>query len=276
MTTPDEDPFGTHGLVVPDIPEPITAHRRWTVDGDTLTGWGSTTWPAGEPLVAEHKDWVCPDWFQAHIRSSGERTCTTTPSPAAKGADDHSGYGCGIYGYATPADMARHAGLIRHRDTPGTALYIEQGRGVWGTVELGGTVYIHDHGYRASHGLVTGIYDTGGAHDARIAAAYGVPLLPLPDDARAHLNARRAEVAEREAQREARPAELEAAVQRLADDPIKAIGAAPTRRVRWAIALHDALHARGFHTLATAVLWTTDRITDLVEAIAARRRTKES
>lgn len=158
------DDFGTEGVLVPDLPEPIRAYRAWKWNGERLTGWGEP-WPTDGPLHA-----VCAPSGGSHYAWGAlmyaERPvlCVETPSPTG---DGHKGYGCGIYAYSTVEQMAKCAGF---------------GEGtVWGEVELGGKVYEHDHGWRAEYGQVVALYATPGSASVRHAAvAYGVPVKPLP------------------------------------------------------------------------------------------------
>lgn len=157
------DTFGTDAVLVPDLPEPITAYRAWKWNGEHLTGFGAVEWPHDDLIHAEHR---CSTSAYAQIAFlvTTVNPCIETPSATGK---DHAGYGCGIYGYRTMDQFVAHA------DYSGTT--------VWGQVELGGKVYEHTEGYRAEYGRVVALYRVPSAAPARAAAeVYGVPLLDLP------------------------------------------------------------------------------------------------
>lgn len=170
--------FGDESVIVPDLPEPILAYRAWTWNGRTerLVGFGGSKWKRTKATVAEHRGARTSIFSTSFPTAMTARPCVECPSANAEG---HDGYGCGIYGFDSVGQLAGHASTGASQ--------------VWGQVELGGTVYEHAHGYRASHGQVKAIYRVPSAPAARKAAKrYGVDLIDFPLS-QAEIDAMRAE-----------------------------------------------------------------------------------
>lgn len=151
------DHFGAEGVIIPDLPEPITAYRAWGVYGmgtelaPLIRGFGATAWPVGAPLEAE-----------CFGLSSGlhYESCDNVPSATN---DGHKGHGCGIYGYKTLDDLRSGCRL----EPPI----------VWGEVLLWGRVMEHAHGWRAQFGQIAAIYTDPDPERARwLASETGLPL----------------------------------------------------------------------------------------------------
>lgn len=157
--------FGNESIVVPDVVEPIRAYRAWSCSDDgVLRGYGGTEWPTDEPLTAGcsgTSDW--PGGLRFVMNDYVDPTpCVECPSPTR---GSHAGYGCGIYGYRTPLDLAANGGA----------------KVVWGEVLLWGTVYEHAKGWRAEIAQVAALYRLPCSHwSGKAAKRYGVDLLPSP------------------------------------------------------------------------------------------------
>lgn len=158
------DNFGELGIVIPDVPEPITGWREWTVEWDLhspaldnrewewpvgpdatiVSGFDLRRWEPGRPFIAQcphsRASLTDPNRFPPYYRWDPLAVpCEACPSPTAEG---HQGYGCGIYAYKA---------LDR--------FYLGSPRlgNVLGRVIVYGNVWEHDAGYRASRAELTGL-----------------------------------------------------------------------------------------------------------------------
>ncbi|HUW00879.1 MAG TPA: hypothetical protein VMW08_00880 [Acidimicrobiales bacterium] len=166
------DPFGSGSVVIPDVPTPLVAYRQWQVqwgqipveasgafpfpvggDSRLQSTYNHGVWEPGRearagcpwsdgdhhPQVVENGMIRFPFGVPARYTYPDRDVCRACPSPTAAG---HEGYGCGIYGFKLPGKLAAESPLISR---------------AWGRIEMWGTVYDHDYGYRGSHARVTGI-----------------------------------------------------------------------------------------------------------------------
>lgn len=140
---------------VPDYAEALIGYRMWFIGsvGDLTSPVTNVGWPVGAPLKAE-----CA------------RGCGSCPSPTN---EDHGGYGCGLYAWSSFELFAEHgyrsaalSGVMKRNMAIGTCL-------LWGTVQE------QEFGYRSEFAMVNSLYSTH-SNVNRIAAAYGVELLPTP------------------------------------------------------------------------------------------------
>lgn len=203
-------------LVIPDVAEPIIGWRSWRIgyngqtvwnawesaeaEGDdgpshlTLIGFYNATWPKPpEHLTAE-----CKHVVHDPMATGGKlnRPCRETPSKGTlipeqtfNGVEmHHIGYGCGIYGYATPAILAERT----------VGPFQPSVLAVWGSVEMWGKVYPHADGYRAQYARVRSIIGWGDGPSRHMAKLYGVPLEQPFADGITEARRLRQEAAERE------------------------------------------------------------------------------
>jgi hypothetical protein len=186
--------IGKNQTMIPDLAEPITAWRCWVIGGDEATPLlispkSGTMWPPVEGFESKvirnpDRNFISAKCTKG-LRPEGATPCRTCPSLTAA---NHYGVGCGIYAYKTMGDLAwdfSPPGLSRHDPTMVGAWNTL----IWGKVLLWGTVYEHDHGYRAEFArveelvVIDGLGDLGGrapARAAKLAEFYGVPLNTLP------------------------------------------------------------------------------------------------
>jgi hypothetical protein len=188
--------IGGNQHVIPDLAEPITAWRCWIVGGDEATPIlrspkSGTSWPP----VGEWDSKVIRDPDRNFIsakcderfRPNPNVSCLHCPSPTSA---NHHGVGCGIYGYKTIGDLAwdfSPPGLSRYDSTGQSGWHFI----VWGKVLLWGSVYEHDHGYRAEFArieeivLVRGLsFRIGMDRIKQLAEFYSVPITMMPESTR--------------------------------------------------------------------------------------------
>lgn len=183
------DPGAAPGpdVTVPDVVEPFTAYRAWYIsnDGRLISPTVGMVWEPGRREVATCKAngtgvfgaftamTVQLDLLTGKVKKAAE--CDACPSPVkGPGAAVHPGHGCGIYAY-------RSIEVLAERAAKAYALH----HAVIGEVAVSGRVYEYEHGYRAQHATITALYAMPGqpAHQLeKIAARYGVPVQPLPDE----------------------------------------------------------------------------------------------
>ncbi len=138
---------------IPDVVEPLVGYRAWQWDDRGLKSDRGTRWTPGEALKAEcgragnypyltylsHAD----RWDEEIEEPTHPDTCPSHPQDIAR----HGAHGCGIYAYATIEDAWRNLG--ERAGNPNTII---------GEVELWGTVWPHEKGYRAEHAKPRAFY----------------------------------------------------------------------------------------------------------------------
>jgi hypothetical protein len=167
---------------LPDVIEPIVGYRRWR--GSLSKG-----------LQAEHRDFVFPidgGPLQAQcdpVYYSNGPTAPMRPhqAPSHPGMTEHGEHGCGIYAYATWEDAWRNfstqsQGVSSVWGDPSPRIL------VYGEVQLWGTVWPHEHGYRAEYAKPSCLYIMGDEELTvvgksmveMLGEAYGVPVVDCP------------------------------------------------------------------------------------------------
>ena len=146
--------------------QPIIAYRAWNCPGDLLDPVNNQYTPAWNPLKPAAA--ICVAVDISFGIGLGYRQKSGVPGAP------HADCGCGYYGFKTPDDLAQ----VAHAD-------------IFGRVALWGKVFEHKDGYRAEFAYPQVLYTHRALRPdliARVAAKYGVDVVPAPPEMLAMLD----------------------------------------------------------------------------------------